>query len=235
MRDFLQWDLLAEFFRDGCDRLRFDPTGNNQIKISEIGIHIQGESVGSDTARDVDADGGDFGFMLYRRLTSLRLVRTGEVARPYVGIACVPIGPDSGKSGDAPCRNSEIRTSSDQYFLEPPHVLDRAESLSRAVDGETTQIEDGIRDELTRPVESHVTAAIAFENVDTALGELFRRSENVLGLSISSKRNDRRVLEQQKNVADESVFTQVDKPLLQLQASGVIHDVELDDRDQIRT
>ena len=91
------------------------------------------------------------------------------------------------------------------------------------------QIKDRICDQLTRSMESHVTAAVGFEDFDTALGELFGRSENVFRFGISSERDDRRVLQQQKNVTDEAVFTQVDKPLLQLQTGGVIYDVELAD------
>lgn len=205
MRDFLQRELLAEFLRHGCDRLRLNPTGNNQIKITEFGIHVQGEPVRSDSARDVDADGGDFTF------------------------AGVPISPDSRKSGDALCRDPKICTSSDQNFFKPPHVLDRAQSLSRAVNGETTKIEDGIRDELTWSMESNVTATVAFEDFNSALGEQFRGSKDILRFSIPSQRNHWRVLEQQKNIADEAIFAQIDKSLLQLQTSGVIHDVELDD------
>ena len=82
-------------------------------------------------------------------------------------------------------------------------------------------------------MESHVTAAIAFEDFDTALGELFGRSENVLRFGISPQRDHWRVLKQKKNVADKAIFAQIDQPLLQLQTSGVIHNVKLDDRDQI--
>jgi hypothetical protein len=84
-------------------------------------------------------------------------------------------------------------------------------------------------------MESHVTAAVGFEDFDTALGELFGRSEDVLCFGISSQCNHRGVLQQKENIADEAVFAQVDKPLLQLQTSGVIHNLELDNRDQIRT
>ena len=91
------------------------------------------------------------------------------------------------------------------------------------------QIKDRICDQLTRSMESHVTAAVGFEDFDTALGELFGRSENVFRFGISSQRDYRSVLQQQKNVADEAIFAQVDQPLLQLQTSGVIHNVELDD------
>ena len=78
-------------------------------------------------------------------------------------------------------------------------------------------------------MESHVTAAVGFEDFDTAMGELFGRSEDVFRFGVSSQRNHWRVLQQQKNVADEAVFTQVDQPLLQLQTSGVIYNFELDD------
>src|SRR5439155_9371228 len=120
---------------------------------------------------------------------------------------------DAGKSWDALCRNPEICTSSDQNFFEPTHILDCAKSFWLAVDRKTMQIEDRICDQLTRSMESHVTAAVGFEDFDTALGELFGRSEDVLCFGISSQRDHRRVLQQQKNVPDEAVFTQVDQPL----------------------
>ena len=141
----------------------------------------------------------------------------------------IAFSPDSGKSWDAACRDPEICTRSDQDFFESSHILNCAESLPLAVRRKTAQIEDRICDQLARSMESHVTAAIAFEDFDTALGELFGRSENVFRFGVSSQRNHWRVLQQQKNVADGAIFPQVDQPLLQLQTSGVIHNVELDD------
>src|SRR6266581_5084793 len=96
--------------------------------------------------------------MFCGRLTSLRLVWTGEVARPYLGTA---FEPDSSKSGDALCRDPEIGTSSDQDFFQPTHILDCAESFPLAIDSKTAQIEDRICNKLTRSTESDVTATVA--------------------------------------------------------------------------
>ena len=80
-------------------------------------------------------------------------------------------------------------------------------------------------------MESHIAAAVAFEALDSALGEPFRRRDHVGSFGIAAQRDDRLVLEQQKHVADFFFFAQSDKLLLQAQARGVIDGAELDDGD----
>src|SRR5258708_34966414 len=52
------FDFVSQQFLHRSDRLAF--AGNNQIKVIEIGIHVQRESVCRYPARDVYADGGNF-------------------------------------------------------------------------------------------------------------------------------------------------------------------------------
>ena len=54
---------LAQFFRHGGHGLGGNSAGNDQVEVVEIGVHIEGEAVRGDGAGDVDADGGDFGFV----------------------------------------------------------------------------------------------------------------------------------------------------------------------------
>ena len=95
------------------------------------------------------------------------------------------------------------------------------------------QVEDGIADDLAGAVEGDVAAAVAFEELNAALGKEFGRGDYVRGFGVAAERDDGRVFEQEQDVADFFFFAQGDELLLQAQAGGVVDGAELDDRDQI--
>jgi hypothetical protein len=92
----------------------------------------------------------------------------------------------------------------------------------------TSQVEDGVADELAGAVEGDVTTAVAFEKFHAALGEEFRRSNHVGSFRVAAESDHRRVFEQEQNVADLLLFTQVNELPLQAQAGGVVNGSELD-------
>ena len=96
----------------------------------------------------------------------------------------------------------------------------------------SAQVEDGVADDLAGSVEGDVASAVAFEKLDAALGEEFGRSDHVGGFRVAAQGDDRRVFEQQQDVADLLFFAQCDELLLQAQAGGVVDGAELDDGDQ---
>ena len=61
IRNFLQRKWIPEFLSHGRDRLRVDPTRDDQIKVVQIGVYVQREAVRGDAAGDVDADRCDLG------------------------------------------------------------------------------------------------------------------------------------------------------------------------------
>src|SRR5262249_28243349 len=62
-------------------------------------------------------------------------------------------------------------------------------------------------------------------------GQLLPRSEHVLGLRVAPQSDDRRVLEQQKDIADLPALAQLHQRLLQLERRRVVDSAELEDRD----
>ena len=70
------------------------------------------------------------------------------------------------------------------------------------------QIEDGIADDLAGAVEGDVAAAVAFEELDAALGEEFGRCDHVGSFRVAAERDDRRVFEQEQDIADLFFFAQ---------------------------
>jgi hypothetical protein len=92
----------------------------------------------------------------------------------------------------------------------------------------SAQVEDGISDDLPGAVESDVATAVAFEEFDTAPGKEFGRSDYVRRFRVAPQRDDGRVFQQQKDVADLFFFAQVHKLSLQVQAGGVVNSAELD-------
>ena len=93
----------------------------------------------------------------------------------------------------------------------------------------SAQVEDGIADDLSGAVKGDIAAAVAFEQLDAALGKEFGRSDYVCGFRVAAERDDRRVFEQEQDIADLFFFAQRDQLLLQAQAGGVVDGAELDE------
>jgi hypothetical protein len=64
-------------------------------------------------------------------------------------------------------------------------------------------------------VEGYVATAIALKQLHAALRKLFGRGNHVGGFGVPPESDDRRVLEQQENIADTTVFPKLDQFLLQ--------------------
>src|SRR5579864_5713006 len=73
--DLLDRNHVAKLTGYGRDRLINDSTRNNEVKIAEIRVYVQSETVRGHGTRDMDADGCDF--CLFFWLWAGRLGRTG--------------------------------------------------------------------------------------------------------------------------------------------------------------
>ena len=91
------------------------------------------------------------------------------------------------RPGNALGRDGEVGAGADQDFFQAADEFYRAERLAFAVGrGESAQIEDGIADDLAGAVEGDVAAAVAFEELDAALGKEFGRSDYVCGFRVAA-------------------------------------------------
>src|SRR5579872_450600 len=144
-------------------------------------------------------------------------------------------GPDAGQTSNPLRRNRKIGTSANQHIFEASHKIDGAESLSQSgrdicrIASVAAKVENRIADDLSRSVKGDVAAAVAFKNLDSALGEQFRRGDYIRTFCVAPKSDDRFVLKQQKHVANFFIFAQCDQLLLQAQTGCVIDAAELDD------
>lgn len=77
------------------------------------------------------------------------------------------------------------------------------------------QVEDGVADDLSGAVKGDIATAVAFEELNPALGPEFGRGDYVCGFGIAAEGDDRRVLEQKQDVADLFFLAQSDELLLQ--------------------
>ena len=84
-------------------------------------------------------------------------------------------------------------------------------------------------------MEGDIATAVALKKFNAALGEEFRGGSHIGGFCVAPESDDRRVFEQQQNVANLFRFAQVDQLLLEAETRGVVNRAELDDSDQIRT
>jgi hypothetical protein len=93
------------------------------------------------------------------------------------------------------------------------------------------KIEYRIPNQLSRAVESNIAAAVAFEHLHAAEGQLFRGQQNVAGIRVASEGDDRRVLKQKKHISDAPSFTQSNELLLDAHSSGIIEAAEIKEGD----
>src|SRR5262249_13530146 len=105
----------------------------------------------------MNSNSGNFG-----GLCRASLDRTAEGGRPHMVSGGLGRCPNSGQPRYARGRNSKIGTGADQHLFQAADVVHRAQVLAVALPGwKPAQIENRISDSLSRPVEGHVSAAIA--------------------------------------------------------------------------
>src|SRR5581483_2758577 len=161
---------------DGRDGLVGDAARDDELEEVEIGGDVEGETVGGDSAGDVDADGGNFG------------LRVGG-------------GPDAGESGDAGAGDAEVSAGADEHFFEAADVFDDADFGS-----EGAEIEDGVADELSGAVEGDVAAAITFDQLDALLREEVGRGDDVFLFRIAAEGDDGGVFEKEEGVVNDAAL-----------------------------
>jgi hypothetical protein len=80
-------------------------------------------------------------------------------------------------------------------------------------------------------VECHITAAIALEYFDSALGQKLGGGEDVLRMGIAPQSDDRCVLKKEKHVFDSALLAQCHQLLLETEAGRIVNRAELEDGD----
>src|SRR5262249_20652169 len=93
---------------------------------------------------------------------------------------------------------------------------------------ETTQIKDRVADKLSRAVKRDVSAAVGLVQFNPFAFQNITRGDDILFNSAPSQSDDWRMLEQQQRVANSAFFHKVDKSLLQLERSQIVHSAQID-------
>src|SRR5579863_6668124 len=206
MRYFLQRKLLAQLSCHRSHRFRSNPARNNQVEVTEIDVHVQSEAMRGHAPRNMNSNGSNLGL-------ATSSVKSG--LGPGWSGGRIRVCPHSRQSRYTLRGNTKVSAAADQNFFQAAHVLDRAQRLPLAIGGvETTQVEHRITHQLSRTVEGYVAAAITLAHPHAAIGKLFRRGDDVGGFSIAAQSDHRRVLEQQKYIANATFFSQLDQSLL---------------------
>src|ERR1700735_1686231 len=84
-------------------------------------------------------------------------------------------------------------------------------------------------------MEGDIATPVAFKKFNAPLGEEFGGCSHIGGFGVAPESDDRRVFEQEQDVANLFRFAQLDELLLEAETSGGVHRAELDDSDQIQT
>ena len=153
------------------DRPVGDAAWVDEGEVAEIGGDVEGETVGGDAARDVNADGADFAASGRGRFEHSRpgMRPKAVAARPHQ----TPVSPAMRPAG-TPIYAAEA----DQCFFHAADEIYRAEAAAGWV-VQAAQIEDGVADQLAGPVVGDVAAAIDLVDCDAAPGQQLIGGQNV--------------------------------------------------------
>ena len=171
-----------------------DAAGNDQVEITQVGGNVVGETVGSDPAADVHADGGEFFFGSGYSLSFCWL--SGWM------------NPDAGAAWDAKGREAEIGGGADHHFFEGADIPVDI-TFYRA------EIEDGVANDLTWAVESDVATAIGVVERNIFLAQYIFVGEKIFAFGVAAEGDDWRVFAQQEDIGDRCGFAGGDHALLQ--------------------
>ena len=105
--------------------------------------------------------------------------------------------PDAGKAVNSLRGDAVICSGTNQHFLEIPDVAVHVAAIG-------FQVEDGIADDLSRPVVGDVAAAAGLEDLNAMRREHFRSREDVRPSSVATNAEgqNRRVLDKEQLVRD---------------------------------
>ena len=184
-----------------------DAAGNNQLEIAQVGRDVEGEAVRGDAARNVNADGADFGFF-FRIATRTRRA------------------PDAGQAVDAPGLHAKLAAKTNQRLFHPVHKILRPHAAAACV-AQSAQVEDGIAHQLAGAVIGHVAAAADLVNGDAAAGQQLVRGKNVRAVRVTAQRNHRRMFEQKQHVPDAALGDERGHLRLEAQTFAVLHAAEI--------
>ena len=204
--------ILGSFELKRSDGAVRNAAGNDEREIAKIGADVEREAMRADVLGDVDANGRN---LLFCNAASGK-------------------SPDSRALADALRRNAEIFAGEDQSFFDETDEIDGAKVRTALAGKIAAEIEDGIADELAGAVIGDVSAALGLVNFNVFVGELRIGSEDVGAGGIASKREDGRVLKQQKRVRDEAGFARGDDFGLEAQAFRVADATEMKEIEDVR-
>ena len=96
------------------------------------------------------------------------------------------------------------------------------------------QVDDWIAHDLAGSVKGHVTAAAGLVNINPELRQVFRSGDDVrpAAVALYAKRDDRWMLEQQKQIGDAVGLALFDQFLLQRQSVGIRNESETPDLER---
>ena len=128
----------------------------------------------------------------------------------------VRVDPDADQPVDDAGLHPVLAGDEDHGLGEAAHVAPDVAAVGPAgIAAAPGEIEDGVADELARPVVGHVAAAAGLDPVDAARRERLRRVEDVARLGATAERDHRLVLDEQHHVADRARAPRLDEVLLE--------------------
>ena len=131
-----------------------------------------------------------------------------------------------------PAGTPYTRAQPNQRLFHQANKIYRAQSRAAGV-AQAAQIEDGVSDELSRPVVGHVAAAIDLVQRHAARGQQCVGGKHVGAIRIAPQSQHRRMLEQQQHVLDAPLLAQRHQLFLQAQRLVVTQAAEIEVLDHV--
>ena len=173
-------------FSETGDGAVSDAAGVDELEVTQVSGDVEREAVGCDAARDVNADCADFSSL--------------------VGVC--KTAPDSGETGDTSGVHTVDATEADESLFDHADKVNGTEAARVRV-LKSAQVEDRVADELAGAVVCDVAAAIDFMQSDAPAGEKLIGCQDVGALGVAAEGEYRRVFEQEENVVDATLQSEL--------------------------
>jgi len=201
------------------DRAVGDTAGIDEGKIAQVGGDVERKAMRSDSARDVDADCANLALSFWTVLLHCRATLVQRVA--------VRGTPNASEAADSTGGHAELSAKTNEGLFHQAHKIDGAEPGAVGV-FDAAQVEDGVSDQLTGTVIGDIATTVDLVKGYAAAGQKLIRSQNVASISIASKGEDRRVLEEKQDVVNAALEPQRCHLRLEPEAFVVVDTAEIE-------
>ena len=160
-----------------------------------------------------------------------QLLLRDSAIRTRHGISAAP-GPYSGALRNTLGHHAKVRAGADQCLLHHAHEIHRTQKRPALAGPLAAQIEDGVADQLSRPVIGHIAAAVHLMLFHVTRSQPLVTRQYVGARCVPTHRNYWRMLQQKQRIADHALLARRDHARLDRQGLCIGHTTEMEQMDE---